>query len=147
MLYPTRKSSSSSANYPKTVQASGPLDCPDPNCTITLPHLYTLLKTIPPCPPSIPHLNIARFKTEANPFPEHNRWEITENPGVKLDGGQKVYIRKWGVITLLRFEEEEAGFVIFRSLDEEGIIDFEMAARREWCYHEDKPTTSHKKLR
>jgi hypothetical protein len=144
MLHLNRKSSSSSTNYPKTIQVSSPQDCPDPCCTITLPHSYTLLKTIPPCPPNTPRLSIARFKKETNPFPQCNRWEITEDPGVKLDGGKNVYVRKWGKVTLLRLEEEEEGFVIFRSLDEEGEINFEMAARREWCYHEGKLTLPQK---
>jgi hypothetical protein len=43
-------------------------------------------------------------------------------------------------VTLLRQAIEEAGFVIFRTMDDEGLVEMELAAKPKWCYHEAKLT-------
>jgi hypothetical protein len=44
------------------------------------------------------------------------------------------------MVTLLRQAFEEEGFVIFWAMDEEGLVDMELAARFEWCHSDEKLT-------
>jgi hypothetical protein len=137
-----RKPSPSSITYPKTVQVTNRLDCPDPHCTINFQHSYTLLKIVPPCAPNTPCLHITRFSLEEDPFQDANRWKVATNPGFKLDGGQMVYVQNWGTLTLLRQANEEVGFTIFRAMDEERMVELELAAISEWCYYEERQTST-----
>jgi hypothetical protein len=141
-----RTSPTTVTTHPKPVRIQGKIDCPNLNCTVNIPHTYQNLKTVPPCPPHIPRVSISRFNPASNPFPNKNRWEVISKPITNLDAGTKVFIEGYGVMDLLRMKKEKRGYVVFWCADENGMVELEIAAKKEWCDEDGGQPTRLKKI-
>jgi len=112
-------------------------ECPNLRCTVHAPHTFEYLAPVPP-PRGIHHVILRRFSNENNPFPRKNRWEIVEQPSFWLRDGHQVYLKWYGVVTLISLDEDRApGWKVFRCVDGDGTLLTEVVAREEWCLTKD----------
>jgi len=108
-------------------------ECPNFRCMVHVPHTFVYPAPVPP-PHGIHHVILQRFSTENNPFPRKNRWEIVEQPTVWLRQGCRIYLKMYGVITLIGLDGDRVpGWKVFHCVDEDGTLLTEVVAREEWC--------------
>jgi len=114
-------------------------ECPNFRCTVHAPHTFQYPVPVHP-PRSIHYVILRRFSNENNPFPRRNRWEIVEQPTVWLRQGCRVYLKMYGVITLIDLDGDRVpGWKVFRCVDEDGLVLTEVVAREEWCQMKEGP--------
>lgn len=111
--------------------------CPNPNCNIRDPHTYESLNAIPPCPPDIQQLDIARFNIDAEPCLLTNRWGIKIRPSFMLHSMKRVYIPIYGVVIMYQTEYKSKEWKEFLLMEDQGEGVYRHAAnlfvRKEWC--------------
>ena len=112
-------------------------ECPNFRCNVNAPHKFQDFAPVPVQPPFIPQLLLRRFPDDTNPFPKTNRWEIMQRPPCVLGDGTKIFLVRYGVVTLKDVEDEvvkgNVDWRVFRCVDESGIVVAEAVARAKWC--------------
>jgi hypothetical protein len=109
-------------------------ECPNFHCAMRVSHDFIHLPPLPTHPPHIQKITITRFLTDANPFPNLNRWEVTDRtPHTPLTNGQMVFVEIFGVLTLRTIESGDSRWVVFRCTDKDNEVQLEVVARKEWC--------------
>ena len=113
--------------------------CPNFRCDVDTHHMFQDFTPVPVQPPCVPQLLLRRFPTNINPFPKTNRWEVMQQPPCALGDGTKVFLVRYGVVTLKGVEDEAAmekekvDWKVFRCVKESGVVVAEVVAKEKWC--------------
>src|SRR5271154_4809534 len=123
---------------PKPVEVDSNLCCPNPSCTVTIPHTYEDLTPTSPCPKNITHIHLQRFPENTNPFPTINCWDLAKEPTAKLKNGDEVYIEGQGVVMLTIGLKDENGWKLIYCANKARVIVAMLAVRKKWCTDDDE---------
>jgi hypothetical protein len=118
---------------PEPVKVDTNLNCPNPRCTLKVPHVYEDLTPVSPRPINIIRIHLRRFPENANPFPTINCWDLAKEPPVKLKNGDEVYIEGHGVVTLSVRLKDIDGWRLIYCVTEARVIAAVLAVRKKWC--------------
>jgi hypothetical protein len=108
------------------------LVCPNFKCNVNFPHVYSDLLGRAPPPVGITVVTIQRFDALSNPFPKHNRWEVTIMPDRSLKHNMTIYLTWYGLVTLHCATSTNPAWRIFKCINIDGFTQAEIAIPIKW---------------